>query len=295
MVGISAQECADSFIRHWVTWAGCPQHIFTDRGTQFTSALWKELCNYLGSELHHSTAYHPQAQGLVERFNRTLKASLKCYENPSEWYDHLPWVLLALRNSPKDDLANSTPNFILYGESIRLPGEFFEDSVDDYQEPTQAFTRNLAQYAATLSYKPPRHVDRKSFIEKALFAPQTSHVYIRVDSHRPPLRPAYKGPYRVLEKNKKHFLIDFHTCTDRVSIDRLKAAHLSIDTLNNHLTLHEPNTHTPQQTFVHTHITPGHAFDEFTQETLNTTQQHLTTRHGRPVRKPAHFNDYVRY
>ena len=124
-VGISAQECTDAFTRHWVAWVGCPQHLFTDRGTQFTSSTWKSMCECLGCQLHHSTAYHPQAQGMVERFNRTLKSSLRCTGNPSLWYDHLPWVLLAMRNTPKEDLCHASPCELVFGESMRLPGEFF--------------------------------------------------------------------------------------------------------------------------------------------------------------------------
>ena len=55
-------------------------HIYCDRGAQFTSALWRDLAQFLGAHLHHSTAYHPQAQGMVERVNRTLKTVLRCAE-----------------------------------------------------------------------------------------------------------------------------------------------------------------------------------------------------------------------
>ena len=61
LVGITAEECVDAFTRHWVAIFGCPEHIFCDRGTQFTSSMWSEMCQYLGCYLHHSTAYHPQA------------------------------------------------------------------------------------------------------------------------------------------------------------------------------------------------------------------------------------------
>ena len=101
MVGFSAQECTDAFIRHWVAWVDCPHQLFTDRGTQFTSSIWKSMCEYFGSQLHHSTAYHSQVHGKVKRFSRTSKSSLLCAGNSSLWYDHLPWVLLALRNTPK--------------------------------------------------------------------------------------------------------------------------------------------------------------------------------------------------
>ena len=125
LVGITAEECVDGFLRHWVSLFGCPERIYCDRGRQFNSTVWNDMCVTLGCELHHSTAYHPQAQGLIERFNKTIKTSLKCHEEPNEWYDQLPWTLLALRNMPKEDLDFSTPSDLLFGQPVRLPGEFF--------------------------------------------------------------------------------------------------------------------------------------------------------------------------
>ena len=81
LVDISATECVSAFIHQWVALFGCPEKIFCDREAQFTSSFWTEMSNYLGCEMKHSTAYHPQSQGLVERFNRSLKSSLSAYEN----------------------------------------------------------------------------------------------------------------------------------------------------------------------------------------------------------------------
>ena len=97
LVAISSEECVNGFIHNWVALCGCPKKIFCDRGTQLTSSLWHEMCRFLGCQIKHSTAYHPQAQGLAERLNRSLNASLRAYEEPSQWYHNLPWVLLALR------------------------------------------------------------------------------------------------------------------------------------------------------------------------------------------------------
>ena len=99
MKGITTEECADSFVTDWVSTFGSPAHIYCDRGAQFTNRMWKDLASFLGAELHHSTVYHPQSQGFVERVNRTVKTSLKARGSPSEWHDNLPWTLLALRNS----------------------------------------------------------------------------------------------------------------------------------------------------------------------------------------------------
>ena len=54
---------------------GVPADITSDRGPLFTSEIWRALADSLGAKVHHTTAYHPQANGLVERFHRSLKAA----------------------------------------------------------------------------------------------------------------------------------------------------------------------------------------------------------------------------
>ena len=82
--------------------------------------------NYLGAQQHHATAYHSQAYGQIERFNRTLKSSLRRQDKTNEWYDDLPWALMALHNSTKKCLGNFSLTDFVLGHPIRLPGEFFD-------------------------------------------------------------------------------------------------------------------------------------------------------------------------
>jgi hypothetical protein len=61
----------------WVACIGMPGDITSDRGVQFSSGLWAVLCQKLGISHHSTTAYHPQSNGRVERFNRQLKDALR--------------------------------------------------------------------------------------------------------------------------------------------------------------------------------------------------------------------------
>ncbi|GFS10956.1 Pol polyprotein [Elysia marginata] len=121
----SASECAKALIRHWIARFGVPLDMTSDRGSQFTSALWTEMANQLGIQLHRTSAYHPQSNGLVERFHRTLKAALKTRLKGPNWADELPWVLLGLRTIPKEDLQVSCSELV-YGEPLTLPGQFVD-------------------------------------------------------------------------------------------------------------------------------------------------------------------------
>ena len=70
-----------------------------------------------------TTSYHPQANGLVERFHRQLKAAIKCHDSV-DWVATLPIVLLGIRTSVKEDLGATTAELV-YGTGLRLPAEFF--------------------------------------------------------------------------------------------------------------------------------------------------------------------------
>ena len=290
LTGITADECINAFIRHWVSLFGCPEHIYTDRGKQFTSNLWLKMCHHLGSKSHQSTAYHPQAQGIVERLNRTLKTSLKCQEDASQWYDRLPWVMLALRNMPKQDLSDSTPSELVFGQPVRLPGEFFEES-SATNMPDDHFSDNLAKFIQSIKFFPSRTSNHPTYVVPALFNPATTHVYIRVDRRLPPLHPTYTGPYQVIQRHNKYFELNMRTHTERVTIDRLKPAYLSISTLNqnsssiqSHLpTTVEVNLQTPLSNSGSPHInTPRQS--SITPQTY--------TRRGRKINVPSRYADY---
>ena len=116
-------SCARALIATWITWFGVPTHISSDRGSQFTSELWTAVGQLLGTQYHRTTAYHPQANGLVEQFHRHLKSALRAKLHGSNWLDILPWVLLGIRTAPKDDLKTSSAELV-YGFPLTVPGDF---------------------------------------------------------------------------------------------------------------------------------------------------------------------------
>jgi cleavage and polyadenylation specificity factor subunit 1 len=91
--GISAADCAAALFSGWIQRFGVPAYITSDRGAQFTSSLWTSLCSLLSITHLQTTAYHPQSNGLVERFHRRLKDSLRARLAGADWLAHLPWVL----------------------------------------------------------------------------------------------------------------------------------------------------------------------------------------------------------
>ena len=69
MRDMSADTVAQTLVTGWVSHFGVPSIITTDRGGQFESTLWSRLMTLLGTTSFRTTSYHPQANGLVERFH----------------------------------------------------------------------------------------------------------------------------------------------------------------------------------------------------------------------------------
>ncbi|XP_060808829.1 uncharacterized protein LOC132903782 [Amyelois transitella] len=197
----------------------CVKH----RGRQFESKLFKTLSAILGAEHRPTTAYHPACNGLVERLHRQLKASIKCHAT-SNWTEVLPLVLLGIRSAWKEDIHASAADLV-YGEPLRLPGEFLAPTSSDIIDYTD-FVARLRLHMAKLSPQPTsRHGDKPFYIPKALET--ADYVFLRQDGYRHPLESPYTGPHKVLERGTKTFRIAVHGHNTTVTINRLKPAYVA--------------------------------------------------------------------
>lgn len=104
---------------------GLPQEILTDQGTNVTSKLMAEVCRLLNIRILKTLVYHPQTDGLVERFNRTLKVMLwkVVGDDPQQWDKLLPTLLLTVREMPQASTGFSTTGFSPFVGCIILLGK----------------------------------------------------------------------------------------------------------------------------------------------------------------------------
>ena len=112
-----AEQLMELFSRH-----GVPKEILTDQGTNFMSQLLQELYKMLGVKPVRTTPYHPQTDGLVERFNQTLKQMLRKIidEEGRDWDKLVPYILFAYREVPQSSTGFS-PFEMVYGRDVRGP------------------------------------------------------------------------------------------------------------------------------------------------------------------------------
>ena len=137
----TALTIAKLFVQEIICRHGVPCQFLSDRGPAFLSYLMTEICKLLGVRKLNTTAYHPQTNGLTERFNRTLTSMLakKVEQSGKDWDSHLPFVLFAYRASVQESVRES-PFYLLYGRDPRLPtvldmdgGSKQEVDVDTYK------------------------------------------------------------------------------------------------------------------------------------------------------------------
>ena len=223
---MTSTTCAKTFIRQWLPRYGVPDVVVTDRGTQFVGGVWKELMQSLGVQSHSTTAYHPQSNGLVERMHRQLKASVRARLVDSNWQDSLPLVLLGLRSAWRDG-PDVAPAQMLYGTTLRLPGEFV--TPPEFISPSPSpflseFQMRMRSNRAAPSLHHTSSASSSSYVPRDLLT--ASMVLIRHDGVRKPLQNPYDGPYPVLEAGDKVFKVLRNGLPYTVSVDRLKPCHL---------------------------------------------------------------------
>ncbi|GFW23529.1 retrovirus-related Pol polyprotein from transposon opus [Trichonephila clavipes] len=155
---------------------GVPAKIVTDQGRQFEAELFRSIAAICGAKVAHTTSYHPQCNGKVERLHRTLKGAIKAHNN-IRWTESLPTVLLGLRAAIRPDISYTIAQMV-YGTSIKLPGEFLIPPTIN-MDP-QNFVAKLQQHMAELKpLKSPSNRKQNIFVHKDLKS--CSHVFLRID------------------------------------------------------------------------------------------------------------------
>ena len=167
----TAISVADAFFSNIVCRFGMPSVIHSDQGREFENKVMHELCLLGGSHKTKTTPYHPEGDGLVERFNRTLLMMLAMFagEHKDDWDYLLPAVMMAYRSSVHESTGFS-PYRLMFGEECTLPMDIGlprrqPDLAEDVTSPYAVWVKDSLEVAVD---QVRRHSDQR--VVRRLFA-----------------------------------------------------------------------------------------------------------------------------
>ncbi|PIK57505.1 Retrovirus-related Pol polyprotein from transposon [Apostichopus japonicus] len=145
---MEAETVARVLVEEFICRFGVPEELHTDQGRQFESELFQHMCRLLDIHKTRTTPFHPQSDGMVERFNRTLEdmLSLVVSENQKDWDAWLPYLLMAYRSAEHESTGFS-PAEIMLGRMVTLPLSAqlprLPDETDSPRKPTPKYVLEL--------------------------------------------------------------------------------------------------------------------------------------------------------
>ena len=215
----------------------------SNRGPNFMASIVKEVCKIMNTRRLHTTAYHPQTDGHVERFNGTLAEGLSTYvsTHQKDWDKHLPLILFAYRVSLNATTGES-PFHLLYGREPHLPIDVTlilpDSNVSSSVAKLRAeIVKNLeeAQHIAVSNTQLAQQKMKEYYDQKSAPAPYEigSQVWVYTPKKwkglSKKLQHNYHGPYRIVTKlSPVHFrlrTLDNRPVSVPVHANRLKPYH----------------------------------------------------------------------
>ena len=213
MHDMEAQTVANLFVHHFVCRFGAPDYLHTDQGRNFESTLMAEICRLLGILKTRTTPYHPQSDGLVERFNRTLlnMLSVIAKDRGQDWDLQLPLVMMAYRTSVQES-TKATPFSLMFGREARLPIDVMFGTPPDVvvTSPSQ-YALDLRDRLETAYHHTRSHLLLQQRRQKLLYDQRATGAAYKVNDlvwlynpavprgHSRKLHRPWQGPYEVVK------------------------------------------------------------------------------------------------
>jgi len=234
----TAETIARVYATQIVARHGTGSKLITDQGPAFMSGFFKETCKILGIRKVHTSSFHPQSNGLTERFHRSLHDGLSHYVNASNtnWDVQVPFFLMAYRATP-NTVTGYSPFYLLHGREMLLPNSSdLRPKVTRLPLDQDQRLQNL-KASLSLAYKTVKQANRKSHQNnKRLYDRKAKLRSFRpgdlVYLYNPAVKPglsrkfhrSWSGPYKVTAKisDLNYEILDQKGKTQIIHANRIK-------------------------------------------------------------------------
>ena len=206
-----AATVAEKLVSKFVCRFGVPHELHSDQGTNFESKVMAEVCKLLDIEKTRTSPLHPQSDGQVERYNRTLVEMLrgKLQENQEDWDLKLQTCMMAYRSSVHES-TGETPNMLMLGREIEVPLDVITEPPPDSPPLTTEYALALQQRLLGAHELARRHLGKAAERQKRNYDKRASskpfqvgdsvwlHNVRRRKGRNPKLDCPWEGPYLVV-------------------------------------------------------------------------------------------------
>ncbi|XP_041457543.1 stress response protein NST1-like [Lytechinus variegatus] len=210
-----AETVARVLVEEFICRYGIPKELHSDQGRNFESRLMAEMCKMLGIKKTRTCPLHPQGDGFIERFNRTLLGMVSSLLDPDgeqkDWDERIPFAMLAYRSAVQESTGES-PAMMMLGREISLPVDLLlpsptpaneeeSDYVSDVREKLHEVHEGAREKLGIAAERQAKSYDR-NIIQRSFTTGDWVWLF---DASRkkgvcPKLSMKWKGPFMVVTK-----------------------------------------------------------------------------------------------
>lgn len=214
MPNMEATTVAGILVTDVITRFGVPNIIHSDHGSQFESQLFTEMCRLLQISKPRTSPYHPQSDGMVERFNKTLATMPSAYVNDhhSNWDTLIPYVMMAYRSSIHET-TGCTPNRLMLGREVSTPVDLmYQVPASIKRVPQNRWVWELQEWIEEAHAFVQKHINesmqrQKKIHDKRLnwcLFEEGDKVFVffptKKPGHSPKFTSFWRGPYEIKKR-----------------------------------------------------------------------------------------------
>ena len=212
----SAITCANKLLNEVISRFGCPLTLHSDRGRNYESSIFAELCKLLEIKKTRTSVRNPRCNGQAERFNRSLLRMIKAYLRGEQenWDLNLGCLAAAYRACPHDSTGLS-PNMLMLGREVRIPSELIYGGQSNNDKQVHSYGEYVEQLKAKMQHV--HEIARKNLTASAKRQSEIYDTKLSINHYKagdfvwveqtitkpgisPKLQSLYHGPYVIVQK-----------------------------------------------------------------------------------------------